>query len=52
MVGTAMREEQLSIVRTDPFMGANLKDGLLEIQIAKREESLPKSIEVRGEQVK
>ena len=28
---------------------ANFKDGLLEIQIAKREETLPKSIEVRVE---
>ncbi len=28
---------------------ANFKDGLLEIQIAKREEALPKSIEVRVE---
>ena len=28
---------------------ANFKDGLLEIQVAKREEALPKSIEVRVE---
>jgi len=28
---------------------ANFKDGLLEIQVAKREEVLPKSIEVRVE---
>jgi HSP20 family protein len=30
-------------------VAANFKDGLLEIQIAKREEALPKSIEVRVE---
>ena len=30
-------------------VGANFKDGLLEIQVAKREEALPKSIEVRVE---
>ena len=30
-------------------VSANFKDGLLEIQIAKREEALPKSIEVRVE---
>ena len=30
-------------------VAANFKDGLLEIQIAKREEALPKSIEVREE---
>ena len=30
-------------------VAANIKDGLLEIQIIKREEALPKSIEVRVE---
>ena len=30
-------------------VAANFKDGLLEIQIAKREEAMPKSIEVRVE---
>ena len=30
-------------------VAANFKDGVLEIQIAKREEALPKSIEVRVE---
>jgi HSP20 family protein len=30
-------------------VSANFKDGLLEIQIAKAEEALPKSIEVRVE---
>ena len=30
-------------------VAANFKDGLLEIQISKREEALPKSIEVRVE---
>ena len=47
--GTFTRSFTLSEDVDSENVAANFKDGLLEIQIAKREEALPKSIEVRVE---